>query len=283
MRHSLFNCLCATAAWTVLTLLGQPAWAGPKVQVGKPCGESNRPSLAEVAHAPFTALLQKYVDDKGLVAYAKWKASVADTQALDDYLTRAGCVDLKKPAPKAAQVAFWVNVYNALTLKGILREYPIKSIRDRTSRLGGYNIWKDLLLWVDNKTYSLDDIEHQILRKMSEPRVHAALVCGAKGCPPLSNKAYTATGLDAELTANGQRFFARPDSFRADPGKREVHLTPLLKWYGQDFGPTTADQLRALRPLLPESGATGLVDNPDVRVRFLDYDWGLNDQQPPSR
>ncbi len=164
------------AAWMTLALLGQLAWAGPKVQVGRPCSEPNRPALGAVDHKVLNDLLQKYVDDKGLVAYAKWKASPADLQALDDYLTRAGCVDLTKPAPKAAQIAYWVNVYNALTLKGILREYPIKSIRDRTSRLGGYNIWKDLLLWVDNHTYCLDDIEHQVLRKMGEPRVHAALV-----------------------------------------------------------------------------------------------------------
>lgn len=283
MRTNRLCCLGGMAAWIVLVALSQSAWAGPKVQIGRPCSEPNRPSLAEVDHAPFTVLLQKYVDDKGLVAYAKWKASAADMQALDEYLARVGCVELTKPAPKAAQIAYWVNVYNALTLKGILREYPIKSIRDRTSRLGGYNIWKDLLLWVDNKTYSLDDIEHQILRKMGEPRVHAALVCGAKGCPPLSRQAYTGAELDGQLTANGQRFFARPESFQADPGGRVLYLSPLLKWYGKDFGQTTAEQLRVLRPLLPSSGGAGLADNPGVTVRFLDYDWGLNDQQPLSR
>jgi hypothetical protein len=266
-----------------LPLLGQPAWAGPKVQVGKPCGEPNRPSVAEADHKIFTDLLQKFVDDRGLVAYARWKGSAADMRALDDYLTRAGCVDLSKPAARAAQIAYWVNVYNALTLKGILREYPIQSVRERTSRLGGYNMWQDLLIWVDNHPYSLDDIEHRILRQMGEPRVHAALVCGAKGCPPLSRQAYTAADLDGQLTANGRRFFARPESFQADPGGRVLYLSPLLKWYGKDFGSTPAEQLRVLRPLLPESGGAGLADKPGVRVRFLDYDWSLNDQQPPSR
>ncbi len=281
MRMNRRVCLERLAAWIVLALLGDPAWAGPKVEVGRPCSQPNRPALTEVGHMNFNDLLQKYVDDKGLVAYAKWKANISDIRALDDYLMRVGCVDLTKAASKAAKIAYWVNVYNALTLKGILREYPIKSIRDRTARLGGYNIWQDLLIWVDNRTYSLDTIEHEILRKMSEPRIHAALVCGAKGCPPLARQAYTEAELDGQLTTNGQRFFARPESFQTDPTGRVLYLSPLLKWYGKDFGASTAEQLRALRPLLPSAS---VADNPaGVTVRFLDYDWGLNDQQPPSR
>jgi len=145
----------------------------------------------------------------------------------------------------------------------------------------GYNLWKDLLLWVDNKTYSLDDIEHRILRKLGEPRIHAALVCGAKGCPPLANQAYSAEGLEEQLMANGQRLFARPDSFRADPDQRALYLSPLLKWYGKDFGATTGEQLRLLRPMLPPTGAS-LADMPGVRLRYLDYDWSLNEQPPPK-
>lgn len=271
------------AVTMALALSARSVWAGPKIQVGQPCREPNRPSLNEVDHQVFNSLLQKYVNDKGLVAYARWKANPADMQALDAYLVSVGRVDLNKPASRAARIAFWINVYNALTLKGILREYPIQSIRERTSRLGGYNIWKDLLLWVDNRVWSLDDIEHQVLRPLGEPRVHAALVCGAKGCPPLANRAYTGTALDGQLTANAQRFFARPDSFRADTSRNVLYLSPLLKWYGKDFGPTTADQLRTLRPLLPSSNGAHLADQPDVKVRFLDYDWGLNDQTPASR
>ena len=283
MRKNVLGRFAGTViALTVIALCVPSSRAGTKVQVGRRCTEPNRPSLAEVDHKRFNDLLHKYVDDKGLVAYARWKANAGDMQALDDYLARVGCVDLAKTAPRAAQLAYWINVYNALTLKGILREYPIRTIRDRTSRLGGYNIWKDLLLWVDSRNLSLNDIEHQILRRMGDPRIHSALVCGAKGCPPLSNQAYTATELDDQLTNNGRRFFARPDNFRADPGRQVIYLSPLLKWYGEDFGATTSQQLRALRPLLPGEGSD-LADKPSVKVRFLDYDWSLNDQQPPSR
>ncbi len=263
----------------VSVLCGLPAaWGGSKVQVGRPCDRRDRASLAGVDHSSFDALLRKYVDDRGLVAYARWKASADDTQALDDYLAGAGCVDLKKPAARSAQLAYWINIYNALTLKGILREYPTRSIRDHTSRFGGYNIWKDLLVWVDGQQLSLDAIEHSILRKMSEPRIHLALVCASRGCPQLWNRAYTADGLDEQLTSNGKRFFARPENFHADAGSKEVCVSKLFEWYGTDFGATPADQLRALAPMLP--GGTEWVVQPGLRVCYLDYDWSLNDQRP---
>lgn len=256
--------------------------AGTKVQVGAPCAAPDRPSLAEVDHSAWDALLQKYVDDRSLVAYAKWKANADDLKALDQYLTRMGCVDLGKPAPKEAQLAYWINVYNALTVRGILREYPTTSIRNHTAKLGGYNIWKDLLLWVDGKNYSLDDIEHQVLRKMGEPRIHFAIVCASIGCPPLANRAYTAKDLDSQLAANARRFFAQPANFRADERSRTVYVSELLKWYGTDFAPTPAEQMKILRPYYPSPEAAAWIEA-GVTVRHLDYNWGLNDQSPPSR
>lgn len=258
-----------------------PAVAGSKVHVGRPCNQPDRPSLAEVDHSSFDALLRKYVDDRGLVAYARWKASADDLRALDDYLARAGCVDLKKPAAKPAQLAYWINLYNALTLKGILREYPTSSIRNHTAKLGGYNIWKDLLIWVDGQQLSLDAIEHSILRKMREPRIHLAVVCASRGCPPLRNRGYSAEGFDEQLTANGRQFLARPENLRADSGSMEVCVSKLFEWYGTDFAATPAGQLRALAPMLP--AGMEWVTRPGVRVCYLDYDWSLNDQQPVPR
>lgn len=268
----------AALALGLSAVCGLPAPAGTKVQVGRPCNQPNRSSPADVDHSAYDALLRKYVDDRGLVAYARWKASADDMRALDDYLARAGCVDLKKPADKPAELAYWINLYNALTLKGILREYPTKSIRDHTSRFGGYNIWKDLLIWVDGRRLSLNDIEHSILRKMGEPRIHLAVVCASRGCPPLWNRAYSAKGLDEQLRANGRRFLARPENLRADAGAREVCLSKLFEWYGTDFGAVAAEQLKALAPMLP--AGTEWVTQPGVRVCYLDYDWSLNDQQP---
>jgi len=148
MRKKLFWGISGVAVVVIAALaIGQFVRAGTKVQVGAPCNMADRPSLDAVDHSAFDALLQKYVDDRSLVAYAKWKDNAGDLQALDQYLARMGCVDLGKPAAKAAQLAYWINIYNALTIRGILREYPTTSIRNHTAKLGGYNIWKDLLIW----------------------------------------------------------------------------------------------------------------------------------------
>lgn len=257
--------------------------AGSKVHVGRPCAASNRPAVGEVDHAAYDALLRKYVDDRGLIAYASWKADADDVKALDDYLALLSCVDLRKPASNEARLAYWINAYNAVTLRGILREYPTSSIRNHAAKLAGYNIWKDLLLWVDGRRFSLDDIEHQTLRKMGEPRIHFALVCASKGCPPLLNRAYAAEQLDTQLAANARRFFARPENFRADAASRTVWLSSLLSWYGSDFASGPREQLRLLRPYLPAPENLAWVEGPGVQVRYLDYDWSLNDQQSQSR
>lgn len=256
--------------------------AGTKVHIGKLCTEPNRASVADIDHGPFDTLLQKYVDDRGMVAYAKWKGSADDLAALEGYLSMLGCVDLSKAASKEAELAFWINAYNAVTIRGILREYPTTSIRQHTA-VFGYNIWKDLLLAVDNKRYSLDDMEHTILRKMGEPRIHFAVVCASKGCPQLWNRAYSAKGLDAELVANARRFFAREENFRSDIGRRTVYISQLLKWYGTDFAATPQGQLSVMRKYFPNPETLAWIDGGRVTVGYLDYDWGLNDQAPASR
>jgi hypothetical protein len=259
------------------------ALSGSKVYLGRPCLESRRPSLAEVDHIPWDVLLHKYVNDLNLVDYGGWKAHASDILALDEYLNRIGCVDLSKESRKEARLAFWINAYNAVTVRGILREYPTSTIRNFTPRLLGYNIWKDLLLWVDGNSLSLDDIEHNILRKMGEPRIHFAIVCASRGCPPLREQAYTVAELSRQLTDNACLFFARPANFRADEASRTVYLSELLKWYGTDFAPTPAEQLKVLRPYFPEPDKLGWIEQPGVVVAFLEYDWGLNDQHPVGR
>ncbi len=257
-------------------IVGPPSQliAGTKVEVGRHCSESERSSLAEVNHADFDALLQKYVDGRGMVSYARWKSNTADLKALEAYLTRLGCVDLRKPASREAQLAFYINVYNALTLHGILREYPTTSIRNHTSKFGGYNIWNDLIVWIDGRTYSLDDIEHKVLRKMGEPRIHLAVVCASIGCPQLANRAYDAAKLDEQLTENGKKFFARPENFRVDTRSRTVSISQLFEWYGTDFATTPNQQLQVLQPMLPVEGAGWQ----GFKVRYLSYDWSLNDR-----
>lgn len=262
----------------ITIFVGNTVLAGPKVHVGQACADPNRPSLDQVDHSGFDALLKKHVDDQGMVTYAAWKASAADSQALDDYLIRLSCVDLSKPATAKGKLAFWINAYNAVTLKGVLREYPTSSIRNHTAKLG-YNIWKDLLLIVDGRGYSLDDMEHSILRKMGEPRIHFAIVCASKGCPPLLNQAYTSAKVDEQLAGNARKFFAQPTNFQADGARRNVAISQLLKWYGSDFAPSAQAQIQQIRPYFPNADQLNWIDQGGFTYRYLDYDWSLNEKR----
>jgi hypothetical protein len=256
-------------------------WTKPKVVIGGQAGDAPRIGVGQVDHQALAVLLEKYVDDQGLVAYGRWKATPADMAALDAYLAHLGSVDVSNSGQRNAEIAFWINAYNALTIKGILREYPTSSIRNHTSLIGGYNLWTDLLLPVDGREYSLNDMEHDALRgQLQEPRIHFALVCAAKGCPPLRNRPYTAGGLDNELADNARRFFARPENFRADSAGRVVYLSEIFDWYGADFGSSTAERLQKLRPYLPDADLLSWIENADVTVKYTKYDWALNEQTP---
>ncbi|MEX2139434.1 MAG: DUF547 domain-containing protein [Pirellulales bacterium] len=254
-------------------------FAGTKVVVGRPIPERDRVAIDKVPHDQWDELLGKYVDDKGLVDYAAWKRTPADGTKLDEYLATLSRARLNRDASRKARRAFWINAYNAVTVKGILREYPTTSIRNHTARLFGYNIWQDLLLIVDGQRFSLDDIEHQILRKMDEPRIHFAIVCAALGCPQLRAEAYTSAKLDKQLNDNAKKFLARSANFRYDADTNTIAVSSIFDWFGEDFGSTTAEQLQAIADFLPNRAAQRAARDGNVRLQYLDYDWQLNDQR----
>jgi hypothetical protein len=258
-------------------------WARPTVTVGAVVPQAQRVPVERINHSTWTALLTKYVDDQGMVDYAAWKASAADQKALDEYLVHLSAASFGDAASREAQLAFGINAYNAVTVKGILREYPTSSIRNHTSKFGGYNIWKDLHLPIADRSYSLDQIEHEVLRKMREPRIHFAIVCAAKGCPRLRKEAYTAKDLESQLTDDAKTFFADRSKFTYDPARRTIAVSSILKWFGEDFGASQAQQMRAIAPYLPDTDARRLAEGGQARVTYLDYDWGINDQTKAGR
>lgn len=253
-------------------------WAGSEVVLGQQAPADQQVSIDKVDHAVWDALLHKYCDANGMVNYSAWQKSQQDQQALDQYLAHLSHADPNLPATHDAKLAFWINAYNAVTIRGILREYPTTSIRNHTAKLFGYNIWDDLLLPVDNRTYSLRQIEDDVLRKMGDPRIHFAIVCASIGCPPLLDEAYTAKTLDAQLTANAKRFFADPKKFRYNAAQRRIEVSPILKWFAEDFGVDQAAQLRTIVPFLPDQAARALALSGQANLSYLDYDWKLNDQ-----
>ena len=252
---------------------------GRQIIVGRKWSATDRVSFDEIDHTAWTQLLQTYVDAAGDVDYSGWKASRTDRHLLDDYLAVLSRADSGQESSREARLAFWINAYNAVTVYGILCEYPTSSIQNHVNRFIGYNIWRDLLLVVGDSRYSLGEIEHGILRQLAEPRIHFALVCASRGCPRLLDRAYTAAELEEQLTSNTRAFFADPNKFSwSTADTPEFRLSPILKWYAEDFGASEADRLRTIAPYLPDEAARLLAEAPQLRVRYLDYDWNLNDQ-----
>jgi hypothetical protein len=255
----------------------QQLWAGSKVTVGAKVPAAQQVSIDRIDHAAWDALLRKYCDERGYVNYQAWHRSPTDLQQLDQYLAHLSQAAPEQAASAASKFAYWINAYNAVTIKGILREYPTTSIKNHQSIAFGYKIWDDLLLSVGEQPFSLNDIEHKVLRKMGDPRIHFAIVCASIGCPPLRNEAYTAKNLDSQLTDNAKRFFADPKKFAAT-SQGELKLSKILSWFAEDFGANQAAQLRTIAPYLPTQAAQSLATSGRARFSYLGYDWGLNDQ-----
>ncbi len=255
------------------------AWreSHPTRLVGRAWPAAERIAIGDVSHQAWDELLRRFVDADGFVDYTGWKQSAEDMLRLDEYLAALSRADEARDATAAQRLAFWINAYNALTVRGILREYPTTSIQNHVARVWGYNIWRDLKLIVGERRYSLGEIEHSILRRMHEPRIHFAIVCASRGCPRLLNEVYSAERLEEQLSRNTLAFFADPTKCSVDTTQNELHLSPILDWFAADFGASTPAVLQRIAPWLPEP-AQAVAKSNDVRVKYLDYDWSLNHQ-----
>ncbi len=266
----------ATAAAVAIVIVTN-ATASAKEPLGRAWPAGQYISMDDVDHAIYDQLLQTYVNGDGMVNYAAWRGSDTDRKSLQNYLVRLSQASPAVKASRAGQLAFWINAYNATTIEGILQVYPTSSIRNHTAKVAGYNLWKDLPLLVGGKPHSLDAMEHQVLRKMGEPRIHFAIVCASVGCPRLMNEAYTPDRIEEQLTLNTRDFFSRSQNFQVDQSG-VMHVSSILDWFGEDFGPTQQAQFTALQQYLPED-AQRMAVNPRTRLVFQDYDWSLNEQR----
>ncbi len=249
---------------------------GADIFVGTKVPVDQQVPLSEIRHAAWTQLLEKYVDARGMVHYRNWKANAADTRSLETYLRQLSTSN--GVGSNAEKLAFWINAYNALTIHGILKEYPTSSIRNHTAILFGYNIWKNLKLYVAGQPFSLEQIEHDILRKSADARIHFPIVCASKGCPRLRTTAYTPDQVNQQLHDNTQRFFGDRSKFHFDANQNVFYISPILKWFAEDFGETTASRLATIAPWLTDPRAAKAARLGQASITYLNYDWDLNDQ-----
>lgn len=256
------------------------AKAGDILKFGGPQTSSPLVSFDNIDHSDFNTLLRHYVDDRGRVCYRKWAGHCCDTRRLQTYLFHLSQVNPSPPASQKSILAYYINAYNALTLWGILDSYPVVSIQKLDGEDSRYAIFDDLRLWVGDRHLSLNQIENDALRPMGDARIHFALVCAARGCPRLRNEAYFGPRVDRQLTDNSIEFFSDRSRFHISQVTGKVKISPILKWYREDFGSTDYAVVSAVFPYLPKEDRCWLAASPGWKLSYLGYDWGLNDGCP---
>ena len=234
-------------------------------------------------HALWSSVLSAHVRG-GRFDYRALKAEPA---TLERYLARLQAVQHAdfETWTRDQRFVFWVNAYNAYTVRLVANGYPVKSIKDLGSL--ARPVWDQRFIplahlapELERELLSLNELEHKILRPtFEEPRVHAALNCASIGCPPLMDHAFTAGVLEEQLEQITRRWLADPERNRFDEKTKTAHLSSIFDWFGDDFGKTKAERLKWIARYAPPDARRWLeaTDADAVRIQFLDYDWALND------
>lgn len=210
-------------------------------------------------HSIFNELLKKHVSKAGNVNYKGFKS---DSKTLQNYIE---LLKTQQPTDSWTQndkLAYWINAYNALTINLILRNYPTKSIKDIK------HPWDQRLWKLGDKWQNLNDIEHEILRKMNEPRIHFAIVCASVSCPKLQNEAFTAANLDEQLTNATKEFLA--DTSKNELSKDNIKISKIFKWFKKDF-----EKNGNLIDFLNQYANIEISEK--AKKSYTDYNWNLND------
>lgn len=213
-------------------------------------------------HKLWNALLQKHVSDAGHVNYKTFKTEkgklLSYIQELNLIYSNASFTSLSKEET----LAFWINAYNALTVDLILKNYPIKSIKD-IDKPWDQRFWK-----LGNKWFNLSDIEHEILRKMDEPRIHFAIVCASVSCPKLQNTAFTGSNLETQLTNATKEFLNDPE--RNELTENSIKISKIFQWFSKDFK-QDGDIIDFLNQY------SNVEISAKAKKSFKDYNWNLNE------
>ncbi len=270
-----------------LTACGAEAAAGdPPAVAGSAEGSSEAPPHVDSipGHAAFSEVLGRVVES-GRVDYARL---LGDRSGLDAYLRLLGAVPepVLATASREDRLAFWINAYNACMLKRVLDHYPIESATGLIGRVrgavAGYpdnsvqqipDVFTGTHCRIAGVERSQDQIEHEILRPMGEPRIHFVINCAALSCPELGPEAFEGATLHVQLDDAVRAFMADPRHFRVEGGTLTVNK--VLDWFGEDFGGRTGVREFFAEHASGDQAAT--LRNASTRVEFFDYDWTLND------
>lgn len=229
-----------------------------------------------VDHALWQRILDTYlvVDNKtGLSLFRYGAVSPKDNKVLDRYLSEMSQVDPRE-YNRAEQMAYWLNLYNALTIDVVLKSYPVDSIKDIGEGIPGRGPWDDKAIEVVEQDLTLNDIEHRILRAIwQDGRVHYGLNCASIGCPNLYHKVFRGESVDEQLDAAGRQFVAHSRGVRFKENK--LVLSSIYNWFSPDFGNNQSEVLQHISQFAEGSLRAELMKY-EGEVSY-EYDWRINE------
>jgi hypothetical protein len=275
--------IATAAAAPALGLLACTTWAAaaPKAELWPRWQRSDPGSTLVVDHGAWTEFLAAYLvaGGDGINRLTYGRVTPQDRRALAAYLARLAGTPVGT-LRRGEQRAFWINLYNALTVDTVLGHYPVKSIRDIDISPGLFSIgpWGRKLIEIEGEALSLDDIEHRILRPIwRDPRTHYAVNCASLSCPNLAASPYAAADMEAMLEAGARAYVNHPRGARVGPDGRLV-VSSIYRWYGADFGGSDAAIITHLRRYAVGDQAARLARA--TRIDGDEYNWTLNDATP---
>lgn len=267
--------LLCTTGFACLCLFGSLASAAPKADLWPFWQASNQASVETISHAPWQQILDHYLDAEhasGIARFNYAAVSATDKNRLLAYLENMQALD-PRDYRKAEQLAYWINLYNALTVQRVLLAYPVDSILRVGGGLFRRGPWNEKLLNIAGQAISLNDIEHRILRPIwRDYRIHFAVNCASLGCPNLSATAYTAELAEVLLEQAAEQYLAHPRGVEFSNG--QLTLSKLFDWYQEDFGENERAVLQTLSQHVSADQAERLRQyRGDIQYQ---YDWAIN-------
>lgn len=219
-----------------------------------------------VDHSAWDALLKDAVKE-GWVDYGKIRDRYPELQA---YVGSLETVDLESLSDKE-RLALYINAYNAHSIRGVIDRGEIESVNDVLL------FFKRTRFVLGGETYSLDSLEHEVMRPLGDARIHFAIVCSSISCPSLASEAFTAENLDALLRKQAEGFLADPTKNRLDRETKTFQLSKIFQWFSEDFTKEKGSVLNYIKDYLDPELQSFIEENAGkIRVEFLPYDWGLN-------
>ncbi len=267
---------CIGALLLTLGLAISAAASGQDAELISMWDASDERSTASIDHSAWQDILDAYLisdHPSGInrFDYGALKANSEDRQKLGGYLQSLSDIDPREHS-RDEQMAYWINLYNALTVYVVVPRFPVDSIKDIKSGLIDFGPWNLELFPLQGEKLTLNQIEHGILRPIwQDPRIHYAVNCASHGCPNLAGRAYQAETLEQMLEASAREYVNHPRG--AQIVDDELIVSSIYDWYKVDFGNTSEGVIAHLSKYAEPELKAQLAKFDDFDD---DYDWRLN-------